>query len=149
MRVAQFSSRQLLDGLAATTPLHLTKRLPGSLLSPCSGSGVAFAPDFSGLNDTRAGYGGIPDPNRDRLAPEDAGIWRIDFQIARQQSVFSFADPTTIPFQGRPEAAFGPRSKHRFHHLLCNPDGRKVVFDSLHRGGRQVYMADISDIIGV
>ena len=64
---------------------------------------VGFAPDFRRLNDTRPGYGysGIPDPNRDILAPDNAGIWRIDMQSGAQSLIFSFADAVRIPFAGR------------------------------------------------
>jgi len=112
---------------------RVTTTLPHPFYCLAPGGGVAFAPDFSRLNDTRPGYGygGIPDPNRDRLAPGDTGIWRLDFQSGRRQLIFSFADATTIPFRGRPEAAFGPKSKHWFNHLLCNPDGTRLFV--LHR----------------
>ena len=94
---------------------------------------TGFAPDFRRLNDTRPGYGyaGVADPNRDVLAPDNAGIWRIDMQTGVQQLIFSFADATAIPFAGRPEAAFSAASKHWFNHLLCNPDGTRLFF--LHR----------------
>lgn len=104
---------------------------PFYCLSP--DGGTAFAPDFRRLNDTRPGYGyaGVVDPNRDELAPDDAGIWRMDMQTGEQRLIFSFADAARIPFAGRPESAFGPASKHWFNHLLCNPDGTRLFF--LHR----------------
>lgn len=94
---------------------------------------VGFAPDFRRLNDTRPGYGysGIPDPNRDILAPDNAGIWRIDMQSGAQSLIFSFADAVRIPFAGREDANFKPASKHWFNHLLCNTDGSRLFF--LHR----------------
>jgi len=92
-----------------------------------------FAPDFRRLNDTRPGYGysGVPDPNKQLLAPDSAGIWRIDMQSGQQKLVFTLADAVTIPFTGREESAFRPHSKHWFNHLLCNPDGNRLFF--LHR----------------
>jgi Tol biopolymer transport system component len=33
-------------------------------------------------------------------------------------------------------------------HPSASRSGRKIVFDSPHRGGRQVYLADISSIVG-
>jgi len=124
------------EGGHFVTRLHdvqrsVTTTLPHPFYCIAPGGGVAFAPDFRRLNDTRPGYGGIPDPNRDQLTPEDSGIWRIDFQTGRQQLIFSFADATNIPFRGQPEAAFGPDSKHWFNHLLCNPDGTRLFM--LHR----------------
>lgn len=93
----------------------------------------AVAPDFRRLNDTRPGYGytGIPDPNRDVLAPDNAGIWRLDMRTGRQTLIFSFADAAKIPFTGQPELAFTPESKHWFNHLLVNTNGTRFFF--LHR----------------
>ena len=94
---------------------------------------IGFAPDFRRLNDTRPGYGyaGVPDPNKEVLAPENAGIWRMDMQTGVQSLIFSFADAVKIPFAGRSDADFKPASKHWFNHLLCNTDGTRLFF--LHR----------------
>jgi hypothetical protein len=89
----------------------------------------AVATDFRRLGDTRPGYGyhGIPDPNRDVLAPEDSGIWRVDLETGRQDLLISLADIVKIPFPGRDLS----RAKHWFNHLLVNPDGTR--FEFLHR----------------
>lgn len=94
---------------------------------------TAIAPDFRRLNDCRPGYGyaGLADPNRDVLAPDDAGVWRMDLVTGRQQLLFSFADALKVPFTGKPESAFQPGAKHWFNHLLFNPDGTRFFF--LHR----------------
>jgi hypothetical protein len=104
---------------------------PFYCLSPDGKTG--FAPDFRRLNDTRPGYGycGIPDPNKEKLSPEDAGIWRMNMESGEQELIFSMDDVVKIPFAGRAEAAFRPHSKHWFNHLLCNPDGTRLFF--LHR----------------
>ena len=109
------------------------RTLPHPFYCLSSDGGTAFAPDFRRLNDTRPGYGyaGIVDPNRDELAPDDSGIWRMDMQTGEQRLIFSFADAARIPFAGHPDSAFGPASKHWFNHLLCNPDGTRLFF--LHR----------------
>jgi hypothetical protein len=94
----------------------------------------AFSPDFRRLNDTRPGYGycGVVDPNREVLAPEDAGIWKINVETGKQELIFSFAQAVEMPFTGsKPEAAFKKESKHWFNHLLCNTDGTRLFF--LHR----------------
>lgn len=93
----------------------------------------AVAPDFRRLNDTRPGYGytGIPDPNFNVLAPDNAGIWRLDMRTGKQTLIFSFADAAKIPFTGQAELAFTPESKHWFNHLLVNTDGTRFFF--LHR----------------
>jgi len=93
----------------------------------------SFAPDFRRLNDTRPGYGygGIPDPYADVLAPADSGIWRTEMQTGAERLVFSLAEAAQIPFTGMREAAFDKTSKHWFNHLLCNTNGTRLFF--LHR----------------
>jgi hypothetical protein len=89
----------------------------------------AVATDLRRLADTRPGYGynGIPDPNKDVLAPKDAGIWRVDLETGRQDLLISLADIAKIPF---PDRDLSP-AKHWFNHLLVNPDGTR--FEFLHR----------------
>jgi hypothetical protein len=89
----------------------------------------AVAPDFRRLGDTRVGYGynGIPDPNKNTLAPQDAGMWRVDLQTGRQELIVSLAGMLKIPFPHGDLAG----AKHWFNHLLINPDGTRVEF--LHR----------------
>ena len=90
---------------------------------------IGLAPDFRRLNDTRPGYGyaGLADPNRDVLAPADAGIWRLDMRTGEQKLIFSFADAVKVPQPG----GFPDGAKHWFNHLLFNADGTRFVF--LHR----------------
>ena len=89
----------------------------------------AIAPDFRRLGDTRPGYGyvGIPDPNRDVLAPKDSGIFKIDLNTGKQELLFSVADIVSLPYPHRDIS----KAKHWFNHLLFNPDGSRFVF--LHR----------------
>lgn len=96
-------------------------------LSPDGRWGVS--PDFRRLNDTRPGYGycGIVDPNREVLAPEDAGIWKIDLATGQQSLLLSFADVAKV---AQPEG-FSKNAKHWFNHLLVAPDGKRFTF--LHR----------------
>lgn len=60
----------------------------------------ALAPDFRRLNDCRPGYGyaGLPDPNRDVPAPDDAGVWRMDLQSGRRELVLSLAEIARVPY---------------------------------------------------
>jgi hypothetical protein len=106
-----------------------TRTLPHPVyaLSPDGAWGVA--PDFRRLNDTRPGYGyaGLPDPNRDVTAPDDAGIWKVDLKTGAQTLLFSFADIAKI----EPPGGYSKGAKHWFNHLLVAPDGRRFVF--LHR----------------
>ena len=89
----------------------------------------SIAPDFRRLNDTRPGYGyaGIPDPQPEVAAPDDAGLWKMDVATGRQDLLLSFADATKIPHPG----GFSKGTKHWFNHLLVNTDGTRFLF--LHR----------------
>ena len=89
----------------------------------------AVTPDFRRIADTRPGYGynGIPDPDRDVLAPEDAGIWRVDLESGAYRLIISLAQMLDIPW---PHGDIH-HAKHWFNHLLWNPDGSR--FEFLHR----------------
>lgn len=109
------------------------RTLPHPIYALSPDGQFAVAPDFRRLNDCRPGYGyaGLPDPHRDRGAPDDAGIWRLELATGRSQLLFSFAEAAKVPFAGRKESAFLPGSKHWFNHLLFNTDGTRFFF--LHR----------------
>ncbi len=98
-------------------------------VSPDGRWGVA--PDFRRVNDMRPGYGyaGLPDPNRETLAPDDSGIVRIDLNSGRSELVVSLADIARLPFPGGDIS----KAKHYFNHLLVSPDGSR--FEFLHRWG--------------
>jgi hypothetical protein len=89
----------------------------------------AISTDFRRLFDVRpeTGYAGVPDPNRAVLAPDDAGVWRIDLKTGKQDLLISYAQAVAIPYSGGPWGG----AKHWFNHLLYAPDGQKFVF--LHR----------------
>jgi hypothetical protein len=95
----------------------------------------ALAPDFRRLNDTRPGYGyaGLPDPNAATLAPDDAGVWRIDLQTGREELLLSFAAAAKIPYPG----GFSNGAKHWFNHLLYNSDGSRFLFLTRWRGDKE------------
>lgn len=106
-----------------------TLQHPIYTLSPDGKTGLA--PDFRRLNDCRPGYGyaGLPDPNRDVLAPDDAGIWRVDLVTGEQRLLLTFARIAAIPWEA--EGGYGERPKSWFNHLLFNQDGSRFIF--LHR----------------
>ncbi|MEI7728998.1 MAG: hypothetical protein WCO56_05485 [Verrucomicrobiota bacterium] len=106
---------------------------PVYCLSPDGRWGVA--PDFRRLNDTRPGYGyaGLPDPNASDLAPESAGIWRMDMQTGKHELLFSFAHAAKIPYPG----GFSNNAKHWFNHLLFNTDGCRFLFLHRWRGDKE------------
>lgn len=100
---------------------------PVYTLSPDGKWGIS--PDFRRLNDTRPGYGyaGVPDPNKDVLVPEDAGIWKINMETGASELIIPFSRAVAIPY----EAGYSPNAKHWFNHLLFSPDGSRFIF--LHR----------------
>jgi hypothetical protein len=110
-----------------------TRTMPCPIYNISPDGKTGIAPDFRRLNDCRPGYGyaGLPDPNRDVSAPDDAGVWRMDLRSGRHDLLFSFADAAKIPFTGRTGSAFEPGAKHWFNHLLFNTDGKRFFF--LHR----------------
>ena len=89
----------------------------------------AVTTDYRRVNDTRPGYGyaGIPDPNKDVLAPDNSGVWKVDLQTGKDTLLISIADVVAIP---NPLDDFS-EAKHWFNHLLVNPDGTRFIF--LHR----------------
>ena len=87
---------------------------------------TAVTPDFSRINDMRPGYGyaGIPDPNADKLAPDDSGIWRVDLETGQAELIISLARIAAIPYPYKDLS----KTKLYFNHLLFNPDGSRFVF---------------------
>lgn len=112
--------------LNVKTGKRRTLPMPVYALSP--DAQWAIAPDFRRLHHLRPGYGyaGIPDPNRDVLAPRDAGIWRMHLRTGKTEMLFSFSDIAAMP---NPIDSTGAR--HWFNHLLFSPDGSRFIF--LHR----------------
>jgi len=105
------------------------RTLPAPIYTVSPDGRWAVAPDFRRLNDCRPGYGyaGIPDPNFSKLAPEDAGIWRIDLKTGKQQLVISIAGASKVPFRNDDWRD----AKQWFNHLLYSTDGKRFIF--LHR----------------
>lgn len=89
----------------------------------------AVTTDFRRLNDTRPGYGyaGVPDPNKDVLAPGNAGIWKFSFQGGKPELIVPLSKALTV---ANPYGDW-TGAKHWFNHLLISPDGARFIF--LHR----------------
>ena len=89
----------------------------------------AVSTDFRRLNDTRPGYGyaGLPDPNRDKLVPENIGVWRMDLATGKRKLIVSLADAVRILYKHGDWSG----AKHWFNHLLVSPDGSRFIY--LHR----------------
>ena len=106
-----------------------SRTLPAPVYSISPDGTWAIYPDFRRLNDCRPGYGyaGLPDPNKDKLIPEDAGIWRVDLKTGKTRLLISFAGAARIPYP----PGFSQGAKHWFNHLLHSPGGKRFIF--LHR----------------
>lgn len=90
---------------------------------------TAIGTDFRRINHMRPGYGyaGIPDPNRDVLAPADTGIYSVDLETGEGAHLITVEEVAAIPYRhGNLSEA-----KHYFNHLLFNTDGSRFIF--LHR----------------
>lgn len=107
------------------------RTLPAPVYTVSPDGRWGLSPDFRRLNDCRPGYGyaGLPDPQRDIEAPEDAGIWRIDMQTGEAKLILTFAQIAAIPWEA--EGGYGPKAKSWFNHLLFSPNGERFIF--LHR----------------
>lgn len=105
------------------------RTLPNPVYNVSPDGKWGIAPDFRRLNDTRPGYGysGLPDPNFANLAPENAGLWKVNMETGEQELIITFAQAAAIPY----EPGFSKNAKHWFNHLLFSPDGSRFIF--LHR----------------
>ena len=113
-----------------------TRTLPGPVYSVSPDAKWAVYPDFRRLNQMRPGYGyaGVPDPFEANLAPDRAGIWRMDLKSGKQNLLLSFADAVKVPNQHSP---WEPTAKHWFNHLLHSPSGDRFIFLHRWRGPKQ------------
>lgn len=105
------------------------RTLPHPIYAISPDSKWAVHPDFSRLEYTRPGYGyaGVPDKYKDQLAPEKAGIWKMNLESGKTDLLLSFAEVARIPYKISDWTGF----THRFNHLLYSPDGSRFIF--LHR----------------
>lgn len=111
------------------------KTLPHPVYTVSPDGKIGCAPDFRRIQDMRPGYGycGLPDPNRDVLAPDDSGIFRIDLETGEARLIVSLAAVAAIPH----EHGDISRMKHYFNHLLFNTDGTRLEFLNRWRGPDQ------------
>ena len=105
------------------------RTLPRAVYTLSPDGRTAVSADFRRIQHMRPGYGyaGIPDPNRETLAPEDAGIWRVDLDSGAEELIITIAQVAAIPY---PHGDLR-EARHYFNHLLFNTDGSRFVF--LHR----------------
>lgn len=94
----------------------------------------AVTTDFERIQDTRSGYGyaGIPDPNRNELAPKDAGIYLCNLNTGKKKLIITYRQMVDMPQLADDDANSDRQNqKNWFNHLLFNPDGSRFIF--LHR----------------
>jgi hypothetical protein len=102
------------------------RTIPHPIYALCPDGKSAVSTDFSRLHDTQPGYGyaGVPDPYVDDPAPEGSCIYRVDLETGERQKLFSLAQ---IAAYGKPLPSTNG-AKHKFNHLLVNPDGTRFEF---------------------
>jgi hypothetical protein len=95
---------------------------------------TAIGADFRRINDMRPGYGyaGIPDPNRDVLAPSEAGIYSLDLVTGQAKHLITIEEVAGIPY---PHGDLSG-ARHYFNHLLFNTDGSRFIFLHCWRFGQ-------------
>lgn len=111
------------------------RTLPFPIYTLSPNGKTALSVDFERINDLRPGYGyaGIPDPNREEIAPENAGIYRCDLETGEKNLIISIAELNQFPLGENDDPTFDyfHTQKNWFNHLLFNTDGTRFVF--LHR----------------
>lgn len=94
----------------------------------------AVTTDFERIQDTRPGYGyaGIPDPNKENMAPDNAGIYICNLNTGEKKLIITYAQMKNMPELSIEESNADRLSqKNWFNHLLFSPDGNRFIF--LHR----------------
>ena len=106
-----------------------SRSLPAPIyaLSPDGRTGIGC--NFSRLWDVRPGYGypGLIDPDADKPAPTNSGVYSLDLHTGEQRLLISVAQVLKL---GTPFPDWG-QAKHYFIHLLFSPDGKRLIV--LHR----------------
>jgi len=109
------------------------RTLPQPIFTLSPDGRTALGLDFHRLDDMRPGYGyaGIPDPNRDVLAPDDAGIYRLDLETGASDLILSLAEIARLDKVQLCHSGDLREAKHYFNVLIFNPAGTRFLF--LHR----------------
>jgi hypothetical protein len=102
------------------------RTIPSSIYALSPDGKTAVTADFRRIQHMRPGYGyaGIGDPNREVLAPDTSGIWRVDLASGQAKLIVTIRDMLKIPYRG----GRIDDKKHWFNHLLFNTDGTRFSF---------------------
>ena len=105
------------------------RTLPAPVYTLSPDGKFATTLDFERVQNVRAGYGyaGVPDPNKDILAPEEAGIYKMSLDDGSKKLIVSLKEIVDIPY---PLEDLSPY-KHYFNAIEMSPDGKRIAF--LHR----------------
>ena len=110
------------------------KILPFAIYALSPDGNQAVTTDFERIQDTRPGYGyaGIPDPNGDKMAPDNAGIYVCNFTTGEKKLIITYSQMVNMPAL-EDDASNEDRKlqKNWFNHLLFSPSGERFIF--LHR----------------
>jgi hypothetical protein len=106
-----------------------SRLLPEAIYTIAPDGKRAIGTDFRRIDHMRPGYGyaGALDPNFEKPAPDDSGIYTIDFLTGESHQIISIAEVASLPYRHGDLAG----AKHYFNHLLYNTDGSRFIF--LHR----------------
>lgn len=111
------------------------KTLPFPVYTMSPNGRIALSVDFERINDLRRGYGyaGVPDPNKQKIAPENGGIYKCNLETGEKELIISIAQMNKMPIEINSSPYFKEfhSQKNWFNHLLFNTDGTRFVF--LHR----------------
>ncbi len=110
------------------------KILPFPIYALSPDGSHAITTDFNRIEDTRPGYGyaGIPDPNREELAPGNEGIYVCNLQTSEKRLIITYKQMQQQPMMADDNANHDRLTqKNWFNHLLFNTDGSRFIF--LHR----------------
>jgi hypothetical protein len=90
-----------------------------------------YSVNFSRLQRLRPGYGygNVPDPFLDHPAPAGDGLWKLDFDSGESELVVSLS--RLAEFHPHPDMG---GATHYLNHVMCNPDGKRVLFMHLWVG---------------
>ena len=136
----------------------------------------AVTTDFERIQDTRPGYGyaGIPDPNRGKLAPDNAGIYLCNLQTGKKELIITYRQMVEMPMladdaanKDRSTQLYNTNTKEKIPlgdyylplqykgewrcdtHPRSSNNGKLVCIDCpIESGGRQLILMDISAIYG-
>jgi hypothetical protein len=91
----------------------------------------ALGTDFSRISDMRSGYGyaGIPDINRDVIAPADSGIYLVNLDSGEYKFLVSVADIAKVRYGANSDG-----HKLYFNHIAWSPNGNRFLLFNRGKG---------------